>query len=150
LAITGNPLSVWEQFDINKGQSFGVQLNIPILNGLSVRNNVARSKVLVKRSELALEQETLNLERNVFTAYSDAQGAQKAYEAAVTALEARKEAYFYASERYQVGLLNTYDLNQAQNLLTAAESEVLRTKYDYLFRTKILALYFGLPIYERP
>jgi len=150
LAITGNPLSVWEQFDINKGQSFGVQLNIPILNGLSVRNNVARSKVLVKRSELALEQETLNLERNVFTAYSDAQGAQKAYEAAITALEARKEAYFYASERYQVGLLNTYDLTQAQNLLTAAESEVLRTKYDYLFRTKILALSFGLPIYERP
>lgn len=150
LAITGNPLSVWEQFDLNKGQSFGVQLNIPILNGFSVRNNVARSKVAVKRSELALEQASLTLERNVYTAYADAKGALKAYESAITALEARKEAYFYASERYQVGLLNTYDLTQAQNLLTAAESEVLRTKYDYLFRTKILSLYFGLPLYKRP
>jgi outer membrane protein len=31
-------------------------------------------------------------------------------------------------------------------LLTNAQSEILRTKYDYIFKIKILEFYFGIPI----
>lgn len=147
--VFGNPASVWSQFERNKGQNFGVQLSIPIFNGLSARSQVSRSKVAIQRSQLQAEETTLTLERNIYTAYADAQASLKQYQAAQRTLEARKEAYYYASERFNVGLLNTYDLTQAQNLLVVAEAESLRTKYDYLFRTKILQLYFGLPIYQK-
>ncbi|AWH83959.1 transporter [Flavobacterium album] len=144
--ILGRYLPILDQFDNNKGHSFGVGVNVPIFNGFAVRNNVERTKVELERSQITLEQRELDLERNVYTAYTDAQGALKAYDAAVSAAEARTEALTYAQERYEVGLINVFDLNQAQTLSVNAQSEVLRTKYDYIFRIKILEFYFGIPI----
>lgn len=144
--VLGNPDAIFNQFSDNKGHSFGVQLNVPIFNGFATRNNVSRSKVTLERSKIALEQSELDLERTVYTAYTDTKGAQKSYEAAVTTLEARENSMTYAKERYEVGLMNVFDYNQAQTLYVNAQSEVLRTKYDYIFRTKILEFYFGIPI----
>ncbi len=142
----GNPAPFFNQFSDNKGHNFGVQLNLPILNGFSARNGVARSKVALERSKIALSQSELDLERNVFTAYTDAKGAYNTYESAVAALEARESAFNYAKERYAVGMMNAFDFNQAQSLFANAQSEVLRTKYDYIFKTKIVEFYFGLQI----
>lgn len=143
---TRNSAPFFNQFGDNKGQSFGAQLSIPIFNGFSVRNNVERSKVSLERSKIAVEQQDLDLQRNVFTAFTDAKGALNAYESSVVALEARQGAYNYAKERYDVGLMNSFDFNQSQTLLTNAQSEVIRTKYDYIFKIKILEFYFGIPL----
>lgn len=147
--IARGPDAIFNQFSDNKGNAFGLQLSIPILNGFSVRNNVERSKVAFKRSQVAVSQQELDLKRNVYTAFTDANGALNAYEAAVTALEARQQSYKYAQERFEVGLMNAFDLNQAQTLFTNAESDVIRTKYDYIFRVKIVEFYFGIPIAGR-
>jgi outer membrane protein len=143
---TQSPPSFFNQFSDNKGHSFGAQLSIPIFNGFSVRNNVERSKVSLERSKIAVEQQDLDLQRNVFTAFSDAKGALNAHESSVVALEARQGAYDYAKEKYAVGLMNSFDFNQSQTLLSNAQSEVIRTKYDYIFKIKILEFYFGIPI----
>lgn len=147
--ILGKRDPILDQFNDNKGHSFGLSLNIPILNGFTVRNNVQRSKIDLERSQITLQQKELDLERNVYTAYTDAQGALKAYDAAVSAAHAREESLSYAKERYEVGLINVFDLNQAQTLSVNAQSEVLRTKYDYIFKVKILEFYFGIPIYQK-
>jgi outer membrane protein len=136
----------FDQFSNNKGQSFGFQLNIPIFNGFSARNNVERSKVNLEKSKIALEQQDLDLERSVYLAFTDAKGALNAHESSLVALESREAAYDYAKEKYDVGLLNSFDLNQSQTLLSNAQSEVLRSKYDYIFKIKILEFYFGIPI----
>ena len=143
---TGSPPTFSNQFIDNKGQNFGVQLSIPIFNGFSARNNVERSKVNLEKSKIAVEQEELTLQRNVYTAFTDAKGGLNAYQSALSALEARQEAYNYAKERYAVGMMNSFDFNQSQTLLSNAQSEVLRTKYDYIFKIKILEFYFGIPI----
>jgi outer membrane protein len=147
----GNPVSTpapafWDQFRDNKGQTFGAQLSIPVFNGWSVKNNVERSKVNLERSKIAVEQQELTLQRNVYTAFTDAKGGLNAYESAIIAVYARQEAFKYAKERYAVGMMNSFDFNQAQTLLTVAQSDVLRTKYDYIFKIKILEFYFGIPI----
>jgi len=136
----------WTQFSDNKGQSFGAQLSIPIFNGFSAKNNVERSKVNLEKSKIALEQQNLDLQRTVYAAFTDAKGALNANESALSTLEARQEAYFYAKEKYAVGMMNSFDYNQAQTLLVNAQSEVLRTKYDSIFKIKILEFYFGIPI----
>jgi outer membrane protein len=135
-----------QQFLDNKGQTFGAQLSMPVFNGWSVKNNVERSKVNLEKSKIAVEQEELTLQRNVYTAFTDAKGGLNAYESALSALEARQEAYNYSKERYAVGMMNSFDFNQSQTLFTVAQSEVLRTKYDYIFKIKILEFYFGIPI----
>ena len=146
IPVLGGPDSVWDQFKDNKGQAFGLQLSVPIFNGWSVKNNVERNKVNLEKSKIALEQQELDLQRNVYTAFTDAKGALKTHESAVVALESRQEAFNYAKERYAVGMMNSFDFNQAQTLLTNAQSEVIRTKYDYIFKIKILEFYFGIPI----
>lgn len=143
------PFSVLKQFDLNKGHSFGFQMNIPVLNGFATRNNVARSKIALDRSKIAFSQQELDLERNIYTAFTDAKGAMKAYESAVITLEARQEAYNYAKEKFAVGMLNAFDLNQSQSLFVNAQSEVVRTKYDYIFRVKVIEYYFGIPIIKK-
>ena len=136
----------FNQFNDNKGQSYGLQLSIPIFNGFSAKNNVARSKISLEKSRIALEQESLDLQRNVYTAFTDAKGALKSYESAISALEAREQSYNYAKEKFDVGLMNSFDLNQSQTLFSNAQSELLRSKYDYIFKIKILEFYFGIPI----
>ena len=144
--ILAPALPVFEQFDNNKGHSFGFQMNIPVLNGFATKNNVDRSKIALDRSKIAFSQHELDLERNVYTAFTDAKGAMKANESAIITLEARQEAYNYAKEKFAVGMLNAFDLNQSQTLFVNAQSEVVRTKYDYIFRVKVIEFYFGIPI----
>ncbi len=147
--ILGSPLPLFDQFSNNKGQNFGVQLSVPIFNGFTTRNNVERSKVALERAKLNLSQQELDVERNVFTAYTDANAAKESFEAAGITLNARELSFNYARERYEVGLMNVFDFNQAQTLLVNAQSELLRTKYDYIFRTKILEFYFGIPLIKK-
>ena len=61
-------------------------------------------------------------------------------------IEMLTQSFNYAKEKFDVGLMNSFDLNQSQTLLSNAQSDVLRTKYDYIFKIKILEFYFGIPI----
>ncbi|HLU80741.1 MAG TPA: TolC family protein [Flavobacteriaceae bacterium] len=140
------PLPFFEQLYMFDGISYGFQLNVPIFNGLSTRNTVKRQKVNVMRAEYQLEQAKLDLESNVYQAFVDAKGAAKAYDAAKVALEAQQLAFKYAQERYDVGLTNAFELRQAQFELTNSESKLIQAKYDYIFKVKVLELYFGVPV----
>lgn len=144
----GSPIPFFEQLENNDGISYGLQMNVPIFNGLATRNAVKRREVEILRSEYNLEQTRLDLESSVYQAYVDAKGALKAYEAALVALDAQLLAYDYATERYNVGLTNAFEFSQAKFNLENAESEVIRTKYDYIFKLKVLELYFGIPATE--
>jgi outer membrane protein len=130
----------------NDGTSYGLQINIPILNGLATRNQVKRNLINVERAEYRLEQVELDLEADVYQAYVDAQGALEAYEAALVALAAQEQAYLYATERFDVGLTNAFDFSQSKVRLENAQTELLRTKYDYIFKLKVIELYFGIPV----
>ncbi|MCW9038377.1 MULTISPECIES: TolC family protein [Altibacter] len=137
-----------EQLYLNDGIGYGLQLNVPILNGLSVRGNVQRNKINLQRSKFQLEQAELDLESNVYQAYVDAKGALKSYEAAKAALESQELAFQYARDRYDVGLTNAFDFSQSKLRYDNAQIEVNRAKYDYIFKLKVLELYFGVPATE--
>ena len=144
-----SPKPLFDQFSSNKGQNFGLSLNIPIFNGFAVKNNVVRTKIALAKSQLAKEQQELDIERNVFTAYTDTKAAKESYEAALQIVKARELAMQYAKDRYEIGMMNVFDYNQSQTAFVNAQSEVLRTKYDYIFRIKILEFYFGIPLIEK-
>jgi len=138
--------SFLDQLWINDGISYGFQVNVPVFNGWSGRNGVRRSKIGLKRAELQFEQDKLDLENTVNQAYVDVKTFSKSYDAAIKTLEARRLAYEYSKERFNVGLMNAFDFSQEQARVDNAEADVIRTKYDYIFRLKILEFYFGIPI----
>ncbi len=143
------PIGFVDQLSLFDGTNIGLQLNVPILNGFSTRSRVQRSKINQEKSKLVLTQADLDLERTVFQAYNDLKTAKAAYEAALKTSEARKFAQGFSKERYDVGLLNSFDYSQALLAYENAQSEVLRAKYDYIFKIKLLEFYFGIPIIQK-
>jgi outer membrane protein len=143
------PFNFIDQLTLFDGTAVGLQLNVPILNGFATRGRVQRAKINHERSEFQLKQAELDLERNVYQAYNDVINAKKSFEAAQKTLEARKQSFNFSKERYEVGLMNSFDFSQSTIAYENAQSEVLRTKYDYLFRTKILEFYFGIPLVKK-
>ncbi len=139
-----DPLPFEEQLYLNDGISYGVQINVPIFNGFSTRNNVRRNKVNAQRQEYFLEQAKLDLESNVYQAFVDVKGSLKSYDAAQTALESQELAYQYAKDRYDVGLTNAFDFSQSKLRYDNAKIDANRAKYDYIFKLKVLELYFGI------
>lgn len=137
-----------DQLSLFDGTAVGAQLNVPIFNGFATKGRVKRAKINQERTEFQLKQAELDLERNVYQAYNDLVNAGKSFEAAQKSLEARKQAFNFSKERYNVGLMNAFDFSQSTIALENAQSEVLRTKYDYVFKTKVLEFYFGIPIIE--
>lgn len=135
-----------DQLWIFDGISYGVQMNIPIFNGFSVRNGIQRSEIAVEQQKLQFEQEKLDLENTVNQAYVNVNTFYESYAAAEKTLDARRLAYQYAKERFDAGLLNAFDFTQTQARVDNAEADVVRTKYDYIFRLKILEFYFGVPM----
>ena len=137
-----------DQLSDNDGVSYGLNLSLPIFNGFSTRNNVKRNIVNVKRNEYQLEQAKLDLESSVYQAYVDADGAKKSYDAALASFKSQELAYEYAKTRFDVGLTNSFEFSQSKLRYSTANIEANRTKFDYIFKLKVLELYFGIPATE--
>ena len=138
------PTSFSHQLDVNAGQNFGLQLSIPIFNGINTNTNIKRSKIGILKSEYALQQIQLDLENTINQAYANTKGALKAYQAAEKTDQARQLAYEYAKERFDAGAMNTFNFLQAQQKYEVAQSELIKAKYDYIFKLKVLEFYFGV------
>jgi len=95
-----------------------------------------------------LEQAKLDLESTIYQAYMGAKAAKQSYEAAQAAINSQELAYAYAKDRYDVGLTNAFDFSQSKLRFDNAQIELSRSKYDYIFRIKVLELYFGVPATE--
>ena len=141
-----NAPSFNDQLDLNKGQTYGFGLNIPIFQGKAISNNIERSKINLDRLKFQYEQEKLNLENTVNQAYNDLVGAIKFYEASNKTVKSLQSAFEDASDQFLIGSLNSFDFIQSKQLYEAAVSENIRAKFDYIFRLKVLEFYFGLPL----
>jgi outer membrane protein len=86
------------------------------------------------------------LRKNIEQKYHDALAAYKTYNASKISVESLKESFKYTEEKFNVGMVTSVDYSIAKMKLTQAESDLLRAKYDYIFKTKILDFYMGIPL----
>lgn len=135
-----------DQFQTNLGKSLGFNLQIPIFNGLSTRSAVQRAKISRNLAEISLTENENRLRQTVETAYNDAVSAIKTYNSAQKQVRARDEAYRMTKIRLDNGAVNYVEYQVAENDLFQAQSDLLRAKYDFIFRKKVLDFYQGLPL----
>jgi outer membrane protein len=121
----------------------GLSLNIPIFNRNQTKNNIARSKISKEISEIALEDERIQLKQTIEQAFLDVKAALNSYQAATISLEAQQEAFKNADESFNFGAMTLFDFDLIRNRLVNAESILIRAKYDYVFKTKVLEFYAG-------
>lgn len=138
----------FKQLNDNLGYNIGLSLNIPIFNRFQTKNRVAQSYINKEVSELRLENEKLVLKQTIEQAFLDVKTALKTYEAAKISLEAQKEAFKNAQERYNYGAMTLFDFDLVRTRLVNTEAAMIRSKYDYVFKTKVLQFYSGELIFE--
>jgi len=143
---TGKIMPLRDQLDFTSQTSVGLNFNVPIFNGLSTRTSVNNAKLSVAGGKYTLEQTQNQLLKEIQQAFADARASLNRYRATEKSVQALEEAFRYADQKYNVGLLTSLDYNVAKNNLTKARSELLQSKYNYIFNTKILDFYRGIPI----
>jgi len=134
------------QWNNNFGQGVGVTLSIPVFNNWMVRNYISQSKLNLLNAQYNLDLEKQTLQKDVQTAYTDALAAKDKYAASQKSEAATGLSFQYAEKKYNAGVMNSFDYITAKNNFVTAKSKVLQSKYEYIFRLKVLDFYQGKPL----
>jgi len=134
------------QFKNNLGKGVGLNLQIPIFNGLQARSSVTRAKINLMQTETQEQLAKNNLSKIIYQAVADLKAAESRYASTSNAFLAQKDAYYVIEERYNVGLVNSLDYSTAQTNRNKAEIDMIQAKYDLLFRAKVIDYYLGKQI----
>lgn len=134
------------QLSNNLSKFVGFSLSIPIFNRMNTINQVRSAKVSFNTQLIQLEEQKKVLYKEIQQAWYSATAAQSKYEASIVALDANHESFSLMKEKYELGKANNIEFNEAKLNLMKAESDLIQAKYDYLFRTKVLNFYKGIPI----
>lgn len=135
------------QFEDNIYRTVTLQLSIPIFNSYQARASMRRSVIQREIAKVTAEETANTLRQDVETAYNNAVASSKSYNANTRQVQAREEAFRMTKQRYEIGAINFVEYQVSENDLFRAKSDLLRAKYDFIFRTKVLDLYQGKPIY---
>ena len=119
-----NDNSFFQQINDNKGHSLNMNISIPIFSRNQIKTNVAKAKIQQNNSDLGLAQAKLNVESTVQRAFTDAKASLKSYIAAKKSLESQKLAFENSQQRYELGALNSIDLEQVRIRLLNASNNV--------------------------
>ncbi|MBI1193322.1 MAG: hypothetical protein GC205_09120 [Bacteroidetes bacterium] len=138
--------SYGDQLDNNFGQFVGLGLNVPIFTNGLVRANIRNAELLLDQQKISSERDLNTLRQTIEQSVADAKAAASSYQAAKKVVEARKLSLEFAQKRFEAGQAPSFELNNARNLLIAAEADLLTAKYNYLLASKVLEFYQGRPL----
>jgi outer membrane protein len=140
--------SFFQQINDNKGHGLNLNVNIPIFSKFRNQTALTKSKIQKDNAELELDKAKLDLEASVQRAYTDAQAALRSYQASTASVEARELSFSNAQERYAIGALNSFELEQSRLALINAKALLINAKYDFIFKTQVLDFFLGKAIFE--
>jgi len=141
-----NPKAFGDQLEDNLNETMSLNLRIPIFNGWRSRSSVAQAKIGIADAELDLQAEKRNLYKIIQQAYNDAVAASNKHRAADKKVNATGESFKYAEQKFDVGLINSVEYNDAKKESNNALSELIQAKYDFVFRMTVIDFYMGKPL----
>ena len=135
-----------QQLKDNFSQSLSFSLSIPLFNGWMTNSSIANAKIAVMSAQNNLQKTKNQLRKQVEQVRADVIAAEKQFQFAQKSAEALQESFTYNEQKFNEGMLNVYDYNDAKNKLIKTQSDLLQAKYDYLFKIKILDFFMGNPL----
>lgn len=140
-------ISYSDQFKNNYSTQVAVGLRIPILNSLFARNQVAQAKIDLKNAEFVSQTMLTELKQDIEEAYINMRAAQERYRLLRDQVAAYTESFRIAEVRFNAGLGTSIDYLTAKNNLDRANIALVSSRYDYVFRTRILDYYQAKPVF---
>lgn len=121
----------------------GVSLSVPIFSKWQRVTNIQNARLQMQIRSLQLESAKNQLRVDIEQAYTNTRAAIQSYIANTKSAEAANKSYDAFEKRFGAGMLGTFELQQAKNNVAIAESEMIKAKYTYVFRQKVLDFYQG-------
>ncbi len=144
---TGNPISFRNQLKNNASQAVGLSLNIPIFNRLNTRSEVRLGRLELEREKVELINYKNQLYYEIEAYCQDLSAMAAEFAQAQKQTDSNLLAFEVAQKKKEQGLFNIIDLYSSKNLLSNAQSELLRTRLQYLVKRKTIDFYLGKPVF---
>lgn len=135
-----------QQMNDNFSKYVGISLSVPIFNRFAVRNQVRTARLQYENNALNLDNAKKSLYKEIQQAWYSAAASESQYASSHTATSASEESFKLMSEKYNNGKANAVEYNEAKQNLMKAQYDELQAKYEYIFNTKVLDFYKGIPI----
>ena len=100
----------------------------------------------VENYQYQLEATKKQLYKNIQQAYTDAVASLKKFNVSIKAVASTEESFRYTEQKFNVGMVTSVDYNAAKTQLLSAQSGMSQAKYEYVFKTKVLDFYKGIPL----
>lgn len=135
-----------QQLTDNQYRQVSVGLQFPFFNRWQVQTDINKAKIELQDAEFRFNNAVLALQQSIQQYYTEAVAARENYASALESVAHSDEAYRFAEQRFKVGTGTSLELQEARNQLFEATSDMITSKYDLIFYTKILDFYMGREI----
>ena len=133
-----------EQFRKNNTfKQYGVQLQIPLFNGLQNRTQYVQQKVLYENAQLNTRNLEFQIRNDVVRAARTYEGAKKAFVVTTAQLDAATLAFQFETERFNLGVTNFVDFTNANRVLVQAQTDKAQAEYRLVFQRILLGYAVG-------
>ena len=136
----------FDQIKNNFSQYLGLSLSVPIFSGFQNRNQVRSAELARTNQRLLLENTKKSLYKEIQQAYYNAVAASEKYRSSVDAQASARESFELVQAKYENGKANITEFNESRDTWLRAESDLVRSRYEYLYSAKLLDFYRGRPM----
>lgn len=136
----------FSQVSDNVTYGYGLSLSVPIYNNYRNKANINRAEINKRSAELNHSQNLNQFRTQIEQALLDARNARKQYDANEKSVIATKRALDNTQVSFEQGNANSFELSIASDNYDTAQIQSLISKYDYIFKMKIIDFYLGKSI----
>ena len=132
-----------KQLKNNFSQYLGLNLQIPIFNRFSTRNNIRSARIDQETQQLQLDNVKKSLYKEIQQVYYNAVAAQEKWKSSEQAMHAAQDAFTLMQAKYENGKANLTEFNESKNNYLKSESDLVQAQYEYVYQSRLLDFYRG-------
>ncbi|GAB3819718.1 hypothetical protein GCM10028895_18540 [Pontibacter rugosus] len=133
----------FDQLDFNQRKVIGLNLSIPVFNGLIRHFDAQTARLDLHNAELDFIASQNQLRQTVQQAYQDVLAAREKYNTVIANLDYTQRAFSSAKRRYELGNIDFFFYMESLNNMNKTQAELLQSKCEFYFKMRILELYMG-------
>jgi outer membrane protein len=136
-------MGYFDQLNNTQNKVLSLGLNIPIFTRFAAKTRIAQAGLQRENASIEAAKARQNLRQNIEQAYVNLNNAAMKYEAGLSQVSALEESFRAAESRFGAGTIDFVSYNLQKTNLDKARLSLIQSKYDFVFRTKILDFYQG-------
>ena len=135
-----------QQLKNKVGETFSLNLVVPILNNFNVRAGIMQAKVNMRLAKINEETQKMNLRKSIEQAYVDYTTSYSNYKSSLDQFAAWEKSYNIAVRKLALGAFSNADYLLDKNNYVQGQSIVVQAKYNFIFKSMVLNFYQGKPL----